>query len=64
LDVARFKYPPFWVPLRDIWEAMATRDDTSNEPRGYFMISIDSGNKELLINSDDNRVHECKGCHG
>jgi glutathione gamma-glutamylcysteinyltransferase len=25
LDVARFKYPPFWVPLKDLWAAMEVR---------------------------------------
>lgn len=39
MDVARFKYPPYWVPLSQLWEAMAEPDKMSGEPRGYFVIS-------------------------
>eukprot|EP00598_Pedospumella_elongata_P015111 CAMPEP_0185014408 /NCGR_PEP_ID=MMETSP1098-20130426/99301_1 /TAXON_ID=89044 /ORGANISM="Spumella elongata, Strain CCAP 955/1" /LENGTH=446 /DNA_ID=CAMNT_0027543497 /DNA_START=61 /DNA_END=1401 /DNA_ORIENTATION=+ len=39
MDVARFKYPPYWVPLTQLWEAMAEPDLVSGEPRGYFVIS-------------------------
>lgn len=34
LDVARFKYPPHWVPLSLLWEAMDTVDDASGHRRG------------------------------
>lgn len=34
LDVARFKYPPHWVPLKLLWEAMDTVDDASGFRRG------------------------------
>nr|XP_043609971.1 glutathione gamma-glutamylcysteinyltransferase 1-like isoform X2 [Erigeron canadensis] len=34
LDVARFKYPPHWVPLTLLWEAMDTIDDASGFRRG------------------------------
>lgn len=39
MDVARFKYPPYWVPIRDLWAAMAVVDKMTSEPRGYFIIS-------------------------
>lgn len=39
MDVARFKYPPYWVPLSQLWDAMAEPDKVSGEPRGYFVIS-------------------------
>lgn len=35
LDVARFKYPPHWVPLSLLWEAMDSVDATTDRPRGY-----------------------------
>ena len=38
MDVARFKYPPYWVPLSELYEAMMCRDKVVNEPRGYFVI--------------------------
>lgn len=39
LDVARFKYPPYWVPLQQLWEAMAEQDRQTQQPRGYFVVS-------------------------
>jgi Phytochelatin synthase len=35
LDVARFKYPPHWVPLCLLWEAINTVDNSTGLPRGY-----------------------------
>lgn len=34
LDVARFKYPPHWVPLTLLWDAMNTVDETTGHHRG------------------------------
>ncbi|KAL9285061.1 hypothetical protein ACSQ67_024591 [Phaseolus vulgaris] len=34
LDVARFKYPPHWVPLTLLWEAMSTIDQATGLRRG------------------------------
>ncbi|KAK2984608.1 hypothetical protein RJ640_029114, partial [Escallonia rubra] len=39
LDVARFKYPPHWVPLKLLWEAMDTIDEATGHHRGFMMIS-------------------------
>ncbi|XP_076934021.1 glutathione gamma-glutamylcysteinyltransferase 1-like [Bidens hawaiensis] len=39
LDVARFKYPPHWVPLKLLWEAMDTVDEASGFHRGFMLIS-------------------------
>ncbi|XP_052211380.1 glutathione gamma-glutamylcysteinyltransferase 1-like isoform X2 [Diospyros lotus] len=39
LDVARFKYPPHWVPLTLLWEAMDTIDKASGLRRGFMLIS-------------------------
>ncbi|KAF3950686.1 hypothetical protein CMV_023590 [Castanea mollissima] len=39
LDVARFKYPPHWVPLTLLWEAMDTIDEATGHRRGYMIIS-------------------------
>lgn len=40
LDVARFKYPPHWVPIPLLWEAMNTFDEATGLPRGYVIIFI------------------------
>ncbi|MQM19970.1 hypothetical protein Taro_052983 [Colocasia esculenta] len=39
LDVARFKYPPHWVPLSLLWEAMDTVDEATGLRRGFMLIS-------------------------
>ena len=39
LDVARFKYPPYWVSLDTMWRAMRTVDPESGRSRGYFIMS-------------------------
>lgn len=38
LDVARFKYPPHWVPLEAFWRAMASVDSESQRSRGYLVV--------------------------
>ncbi|OVA13849.1 Phytochelatin synthase [Macleaya cordata] len=39
LDVARFKYPPHWVPLTLLWEAMDTVDEVTGLRRGFMLIT-------------------------
>ncbi|CAI0434531.1 unnamed protein product [Linum tenue] len=39
LDVARFKYPPHWVPLSLLWEAMNAIDVTTGHHRGFILLS-------------------------
>jgi hypothetical protein len=36
LDVARFKYPPYWVRTPDLWKAVCTRDEGAY--RGFLVI--------------------------
>lgn len=38
LDTARFKYPPWWVTVEDLWKAMQVPDVETRESRGYFLI--------------------------
>ena len=38
LDVARFKYPPHWVPVSVLWRAMQRTDPETNMPRGYVWL--------------------------
>jgi hypothetical protein len=59
LDTARFKYPPFWVPLTDLWESMQVPDKASGESRGFFIVSTKAESstcKEVDI--------ECTYTHG
>ncbi|KAL1313469.1 hypothetical protein HN51_040037 [Arachis hypogaea] len=39
LDVARFKYPPHWVPLSLLWEGMNYVDESTGQTRGFMLIS-------------------------
>lgn len=39
LDVARFKYPPYWVKSKDLWDAMNTIDPKSGKSRGFIIIN-------------------------
>ena len=41
MDVARFKYPPFWVPVDVLWESMEVLDKVTGLPRGYFVVSTE-----------------------
>lgn len=38
LDVARFKYPPHWVPLERLFEAMQDVDPVTGRPRGWVAL--------------------------
>ena len=38
LDVARFKYPPHWVPVATLWQAMASIDADTSKARGYLLV--------------------------
>lgn len=38
LDVAKFKYPPFWVSLTDLLNAIQTIDPDSGKTRGLLII--------------------------
>ncbi|XP_006655670.1 glutathione gamma-glutamylcysteinyltransferase 1-like [Oryza brachyantha] len=48
LDVARFKYPPHWVPLPLLWEAMNTTDEATGLLRGFMLISRHTSAPSLL----------------
>lgn len=38
LDVAKFKYPPTWVPLDELLQAMRTTDPDSGRSRGMVLV--------------------------
>ena len=40
MDVARYKYPPFWVDTDLLWQAMATTDTSSGQHRGYIVVEV------------------------
>lgn len=38
LDVARFKYPPYWVPVPRLWQASLKVDEVTGRARGWFLL--------------------------
>jgi len=48
LDVARFKYPPYWVSVPQLYEAMTHIEPTTGKRRGFFVLqraaSCEAGN--------------------
>eukprot|EP00735_Rhodelphis_limneticus_P011404 TRINITY_DN4493_c0_g1::TRINITY_DN4493_c0_g1_i1::g.7317::m.7317 TRINITY_DN4493_c0_g1::TRINITY_DN4493_c0_g1_i1::g.7317 ORF type:complete len:540 (-),score=17.64,sp/Q9ZWB7/PCS2_ARATH/36.77/3e-70,Phytochelatin/PF05023.9/1.2e-75,Peptidase_C39_2/PF13529.1/0.15 TRINITY_DN4493_c0_g1_i1:108-1727(-) len=38
LDVARFKYPPYWVDVRTLYESLLPVDPTTERSRGYILV--------------------------
>lgn len=43
LDVARFKYPPHWVPLPELYGAMREADPVTGRPRGWLLLEKRAG---------------------
>jgi Phytochelatin synthase len=43
LDVARFRYPPYWVKAEDLFRAMATDDLDSGRSRGWVTVTAAAG---------------------
>ena len=37
-DVARFKYPPHWVPAERLWQAMQEGDPATGQSRGWLAL--------------------------
>jgi glutathione gamma-glutamylcysteinyltransferase len=52
LDTARFKYPPHWVPLPMLYEAMGAIDPTTGQPRGYLRLSANVRPDSVLFTLD------------
>jgi glutathione gamma-glutamylcysteinyltransferase len=40
LDTARFKYPPHWVLLEDLYNAMEATDSVTGKSRGFMRIAL------------------------
>lgn len=38
LDVARYKYPPLWMPLAEVYAAARSVDSSSSRSRGFLLI--------------------------
>uniref|UniRef100_A0A0M3I0J4 glutathione gamma-glutamylcysteinyltransferase n=2 Tax=Ascaris TaxID=6251 RepID=A0A0M3I0J4_ASCLU len=49
MDVARFKYPPHWVQLSKLRDAMLTVDRDTGKPRGYMVIKLRDHTRPLIL---------------
>ena len=43
MDTASYSYPPTWVPVADLFAAMATTDRSSGKSRGFVEVSLAEG---------------------
>ncbi|KAF9432641.1 hypothetical protein BGZ76_010520 [Entomortierella beljakovae] len=46
LDCARFKYPPFYATIPELWESFLGTDPETGKCRGYFLITATPRQKE------------------
>lgn len=49
LDVARFKYPPHWIPLSALYAAMQSIDGATGRPRGWVLLRRSERPASLLF---------------
>ncbi len=56
LDVARFKYPPHWVPVPLLWEAMKPHDAATGRSRGWVMLRRRTSGAAVLFRLTDTRL--------
>ncbi|CAI4226403.1 unnamed protein product [Auanema sp. JU1783] len=49
MDVARFKYPPHWVPLRILQKSMCSVDTSTKKTRGYSLLKLQTDSRPLVM---------------
>ena len=58
MDVARFKYPSYWVSFDTLWESLHPLDEMTQKSRGYCILSkgkkraLNSAFSQLALNCD------------
>eukprot|EP00981_Chlorochromonas_danica_P003269 scaffold634_cov185-Ochromonas_danica.AAC.6 len=70
LDVARFKYPPHWLPLQLVFEAMKPLDTETGLSRGYLILTASNsprhqhcGDKTPFLVSSVRKAQQPEGKH-
>jgi hypothetical protein len=56
LDVARYKYPPVWVPAVRLFEAMRAVDVDSGKARGFVVASVGPGLAAAEVRATGSRL--------
>lgn len=62
MDVARFKYPPFWVSVKRLWESMEVIDRDTGDPRGYFIVSSAPSSGNIPVNESGSAITSTTTC--
>lgn len=57
LDVARFKYAPYWVKMDDLYDAMKLCDEATNQPRGWFILEPSKIKERALVSEKQRPAH-------
>jgi glutathione gamma-glutamylcysteinyltransferase len=58
MDVARFKYTPYWVPVEDLYRSMQEEDSVTHKPRGWFLLFPPKNHACQHITQEDRRPME------
>jgi glutathione gamma-glutamylcysteinyltransferase len=61
LDVARFKYQPYWVTVPDLFRSMLPLDTATKKSRGWYLLNspaVSASYKGPAIQSEDRRPAE------
>ncbi|KAI2493270.1 Phytochelatin synthase [Fragilaria crotonensis] len=56
MDVARFKYPPYWASVEDLYQAMQPIDEATQKSRGWFLLTDPP--RHGVATSNGNDVHD------
>ncbi|KAF9575264.1 hypothetical protein EC968_003905 [Mortierella alpina] len=60
LDTARFKYPPFYATVTELWNSLLPQDPETGLCRGYFLISTTAKQK---LDIQRKRLQALSGLH-
>jgi glutathione gamma-glutamylcysteinyltransferase len=59
LDVARFKYSPYWVSVEDLYRSLEPLDEVTQRPRGWYVMRPPAKQKNYyeMTNEDRRPAH-------
>ena len=58
MDVARFKYAPYWASVEDLYRSMQEEDSVTHKPRGWFLLYPPKNHACQHITQEDRRPVE------
>jgi len=61
MDVARFKYPPYWAPVPLLWKAACAVDEETGHQRGFYLMS--KGNRTIRPHNHHHHDHDTGHVH-